>query len=349
MGFLITIAEKGGKLKMLFNSFNFLIFFPIVLLLYFTVPEKMKKIWLLFASYYFYMCWNVKYGILLVAVTLITYWGGIYIERNNRNLQRKKLFLGIISVLIFAILFFFKYYNFMAKSITAFLHVLGITVANRSFDIVLPVGISFFTFQSIGYVVDVYRGDKAERNLWRYALFISFFPQLVAGPIERSGNLLKQFYEPQVFHYEKIREGLLLMMWGYFLKLMIADRAAIYVDVVFDSFYTYSGMYILVATILFAFQIYCDFAGYSIIAMGAARMLGIELMSNFECPYFSKTVSEFWTRWHVSLGSWFRDYLYIPLGGNRKGTLKKYCNKMSVFFVSGLWHGANWTFFIWGG
>lgn len=230
-----------------------------------------------------------------------------------------------------------------------FAHI-GIALSSPAFDIVLPVGISFYIFQALSYTVDVYRGDiYAEKNFLKYALFVSFFPQLVAGPIERSKNLLKQVAEPHRFDYEKCREGFLLMLWGFFLKLVIADRAAIIVNTVYNDYGIYPGMYLVVATVLFAFQIYCDFAGYSTIAMGAAKIMGFELMENFDCPYFAKSVSEFWRRWHISLSSWFRDYLYIPLGGNRKGTARKYLNMMIVFLTSGMWHGAKWSFIVWGG
>ncbi|MDO4345539.1 MAG: MBOAT family O-acyltransferase [Eubacteriales bacterium] len=217
-------------------------------------------------------------------------------------------------------------------------------------DVLLPVGISFYTFQAIGYTIDVYRGEiYAEKNFARYALFVSFFPQLVAGPIERSKNLLRQLAVPAKLKFENFREGLLLMLWGYFLKVVLADRIALFVDTIYgDNWTNYSGCYFAVATVLFAVQIYCDFSGYSVIAMGAAKMLGIDLMVNFDAPYLSASVSEFWRKWHISLSSWFRDYLYIPLGGNRRGRLRKYVNLMITFGVSGMWHGAAWTYMIWG-
>lgn len=217
------------------------------------------------------------------------------------------------------------------------------------FDIILPVGISFYTFQALSYTMDVYRNEiYAEKNFFRYALFVSFFPQLVAGPIERSKNLLKQLGMPKKFNFEKVKEGILLMLWGYFLKMILADRIAIFVDSVYGDYQTFSGYYIAVATILFAIQIYCDFSGYSIIAMGAAKILDIDLMENFDAPYYSSSVAEFWRKWHISLTSWFKDYLYIPLGGSRKGKFRKNFNKMIVFLVSGLWHGANLSFVVWG-
>ena len=258
--------------------------------------------------------------------------------------------MAVSFALNLAILFYFKYTNF-ALSIAGFvLAKVGFSVTIPRFDILLPVGISFYTFQALSYTMDVYRDDiYAEKNFLRYALFVSFFPQLVAGPIERSGNLLKQLSKAKKFDFEMAREGLLLMLWGYFLKIVLADRIAIFVDTVYNDYTTYAGYYLVVATILFAVQIYCDFAGYSVIAMGAAKILGINLMENFDAPYLSTSVAGFWRKWHISLTSWFKDYLYIPLGGSRKGKLRKYLNKMIVFLVSGLWHGASMSFVIWGG
>ncbi len=341
---------------MLFNSFHFLMFFPIVILIYFIIPDKVKYLWLLGASYFFYMSWNAKYGLLLLFSTLVTYLCGLLIDGIRRKEKTKdskrlvKTVLGISIILSLSTLFYFKYVNF-ALSILGYLTTkLGISFSVPYFDIVLPVGISFFTFQAIGYAVDVYRGDiYAEKNFFKYALFVSFFPQLVAGPIERSKNLLKQLSVPKKFDFELAREGLLLMIWGYFLKMVLADRIAIFVDTVYGDFSTYQGWYIIVATILFGIQIYCDFAGYSIIAMGAAKVLGVQLMENFDAPYLSTSVSEFWRKWHISLTSWFKDYLYIPLGGNRKGKIRKYINILIVFLVSGLWHGASMAFVFWGG
>ena len=342
---------------MLFNSYEFLLFFPVVISAYFLLPQRFKEGWLLVASYWFYMGWDPKYGLLLFGATLVTYTGGRLIDgMRGRRLQvlrwpvrAEKLLLFLTIFINFGVLFFFKYFNFALTNLYAVLNIAGVRTAAQKFDIVLPVGISFFTFQAVGYTIDVYRKDiYAEKSFTRYALFVSFFPQLVAGPIERSKNLLKQLDKTYRFQWENMREGLLLMLWGYFLKLMIADRAALYVDKVFGDFYTYTGVYIVMAVILFAFQIYCDFAGYSIIAMGAAKILGIQLMDNFNCPYFSQSVAEFWRRWHISLSSWFRDYLYIPLGGNRKGRTRKHVNILIVFLLSGLWHGASWGFVAWG-
>ncbi|MCC8138024.1 MAG: MBOAT family protein [Clostridiales bacterium] len=334
---------------MLFNSIDFLCFFPIVVLLYFIVPQKYRYIWLLAASYYFYMCWNVKYVLLLLSSTLVTYIMAIALEKASSAVQ-KKLFMTLCILFNLAILAYFKYANFAILCINKVLSCLHISVINRTVDVLLPVGISFYTFQALGYVIDVYRGNvTAEKHFLKYALFVSFFPQLVAGPIERSKNLLSQIQKPTKFNFDNLKEGLLLMIWGFFVKVVLADRIAVFVDAVYGNLNTYQGYYILVATVLFAFQIYGDFAGYSIIAMGAAKVLGFELMDNFNAPYFSRSVSEFWRRWHISLSYWFRDYLYIPLGGNRKGKFRKYLNRMIVFFVSGLWHGAGMHYILWGG
>lgn len=342
---------------MLFNSYQFLIFFPIVVLIYWAIPLRFRYIWLLAASYYFYMCWNAKYALLLLFSTAVTYASGLIINKiksleieEGKRTRYMKLCVAFSFVINIGVLAWFKYFNFIFENVQkVFVHI-GIALSSPAFDIVLPVGISFYIFQALSYTVDVYRGDiYAEKNFLKYALFVSFFPQLVAGPIERSKNLLKQVAEPHRFDYEKCREGFLLMLWGFFLKLVIADRAAIIVNTVYNDYGSYPGMYLVVATVLFAFQIYCDFAGYSTIAMGAAKIMGFELMENFDCPYFAKSVSEFWRRWHISLSSWFRDYLYIPLGGNRKGTARKYLNMMIVFLTSGMWHGAQWSFIVWGG
>lgn len=339
---------------MLFNSYSFLMFFPIVVVIYFLLPKKVSYLWLLAASYYFYMGWNAKYALLLLMSTTITYLSGVLLQwlKENRSdhTGAKKWVVAGSFVSNLAILFFFKYFNFTIESINALLNHTSLPTVNTSFDVLLPVGISFYTFQALGYTVDVYRGEiKAERNFFRYALFVSFFPQLVAGPIERSKNLLDQLRNPKKFNYNRMCDGLMLMIWGYFLKLVIADRISIFVDNVYANVGIYDGKYLLLASVLFAFQIYCDFAGYSTIAIGAAEVMGFQLMENFNSPYLSQSVAEFWRRWHISLSSWFKDYLYIPLGGNRKGKVRKYVNIMIVFLISGLWHGANWSYVVWGG
>ena len=342
---------------MLFNSIEFLIFFPIVLLIYFLIPDKIKHIWLLFASYYFYMCWNAKYALLILLSTVITYISGILIEKVKNcpwdELKKKKyrkVVVAISFILNLSILFYFKYINFALGILSKIFSCIHIQLTVPAFDIILPVGISFYTFQALSYTMDVYRDEiYAEKNFFRYALFVSFFPQLVAGPIERSKNLLKQLAIPHKFNYEMALKGLLLMLWGFFLKIVLADRIALFVDTVYGDYETFSGWYLIIATVLFAFQIYCDFAGYSTIAIGAAKFLGIQLMENFDAPYLSTSVADFWRRWHISLTSWFKDYLYIPLGGSRKGTIRKFISKMIVFLASGLWHGASISFVIWGG
>lgn len=342
---------------MLFNSVSFLVFFPIVVLVYFIVPDRVKHYWLLLASYYFYMCWNAGYALLIFASTVITYMGGLLLEKAKKGNQeegkkekRKKWIMAAVILFNLGILFYFKYMNFTLKLLAGLFEYVHIQAAVPAFDLVLPVGISFYTFQALGYTMDVYRGRiYAEKSFSRYALFVSFFPQLVAGPIERSGNLLKQLAVLRRFRYESAREGLLLMLWGFFLKIVLADRIAIFVDTVYGDCNAYGGWYIVVATMLFAVQIYCDFAGYSTIAMGAAGILGIRLTENFDAPYLSTSIAGFWRRWHISLTSWFTDYLYIPLGGSRKGTFRKYRNKMIVFLASGLWHGARFSYIAWGG
>lgn len=342
---------------MLFNSIHFLVFFPAVTMAYFLIPPKRRYIWLLMASYYFYMCWNAKYALLLLFSTGATFLSGWlmdgadsrFADAPDAALRYKKWCVAGCFTLNLSILFLFKYFDFAVANINRALGRFGLSLLNPSFDVILPVGISFYIFQALSYTMDVYRREiKAEKNFLRYALFVSFFPQLVAGPIERSKNLLTQFREEHVFRYENMRDGLLIMLWGYFQKLVLADRIAIVVDRIYGDPQMYPGAYLLAASVLFAVQIYCDFSGYSMIAIGAAKVMGFSLMENFHCPYLARSVSDFWKRWHISLTSWFRDYLYIPLGGNRKGEARKYVNRMIVFLVSGLWHGAAWTYVIWG-
>lgn len=334
---------------MLFNSIDFLIFFPLVTLGYFALPRRIRWVWLLLASYYFYMSWNPRYAVLIALSTVITWLSGLLIAREE-SVRRRKLWVAASFVSNLAILFFFKYYGFFAANVNSLFGVAGLSLRAPALDVVLPVGISFYTFQALGYTVDVYRGDvKPCRNLFRYALFVSYFPQLVAGPIERSSNLIHQLENPRDFDAEKVRDGLLLMLWGLFQKVVVADRIAVVVQVAFDEYYTLPGIAVLVGLVLFAFQIYCDFGGYSNIAIGAAQVIGIDLMQNFRQPYLSRSCGEFWRRWHISLSSWFRDYLYIPLGGSRCSRLRKHFNLMVTFLVSGLWHGASWSFVVWGG
>lgn len=339
---------------MLFNSFQFLVFFPIVIGLYFVLPKKLRQAWLLIASYYFYMCWNAKYALLIFGITLLSFLGGRFVAKadaTEASHQKKRRTFIACAVVIIGLLLLFKYLDFARDNINALLQMLHVSASLRTdFSLVLPVGISFYTFQALGYLIDVYRGDiKAEDSFLKYALFVSFFPQLVAGPIERSKNLLRQLDEPKEFDYERARNGLLLMLWGFFEKMWIADTASIYVNKIYDSYWDYSAGALVVATVLFAVQIYCDFGGYSHIAIGASEVLGIRLMDNFKQPYFATSIKDFWHRWHISLSTWFRDYVYIPLGGSRCGKVKKWRNLLITFLVSGLWHGANWTYIFWGG
>lgn len=338
---------------MLFNSLEFLIFFPIVAILYYLIPAKYRYIWLLVSSYYFYMCWNVLYSLILLGATIVTYCCGLLLQKFSdvdASDRKKKMVLAVSCVLNLSVLFVFKYSDFIIENMQRVLNRVNINVSIPRVSLLLPVGISFYLFQAIGYTIDVYRKTiRAERNFLKYALFVSFFPQLVAGPIERSSNLLPQFEEVHEFDLQKIKDNLVLMGWGLFMKIVIADRIAILVDTVYGNLYVYGGWYIIIATILFAFQIYCDFAGYTTIAIGAAGVMGFRLMDNFKSPYCAVTVKDFWGRWHISLTGWFRDYLYIPLGGNRKGKIRKYLNQIIVFLVSGLWHGAMWSYVVWGG
>ena len=334
---------------MLFNSYSFMLFFPIVLCIYFVIPKKARHVWLLVASYYFYMGWNAKYAILIAISTIVTYLGGLCIEKWKE--KRKWIVVGVVLINL-SILFFFKYFDFFLGNVNRILSLFGVNSLQKGFDILLPVGISFYTFQALGYTIDVYRGTiKAENNFIKYALFVSFFPQLVAGPIERSGNLLRQINRVEqikLWNYRRITEGAVLMLWGYFLKMVIADRVSIVVDQVYDSYWMYGSVEIIIASVLFAIQIYCDFASYSQIAIGAAKIMGFELMENFNTPYFASSIRDFWRRWHISLSTWLRDYVYIPLGGSRCSKARKYLNLFLTFLISGLWHGANWTYVVWG-
>jgi len=333
---------------MLFNSLEFLVFFPIVVVAYFSLPHRFRWIFLLGASYYFYMCWKAEYVVLILASTLIDYVAGIQMGKTPDKGRRKKyLILSLIANL--GILFSFKYANFFNESLRVALQQFNIFYDFPLFNVLLPVGVSFYTFQSLSYSIDVYRGEKEpEHHFGKFALYVAFFPQLVAGPIERSTRLLPQFDKRISFNQERFVSGLRLMLWGFFKKIVIADRLAIYVNEVYNSPAEFQGLTLLLATYFFAFQIYCDFSGYSDIAIGAARIMGYDLMTNFRQPYFSQSIAEFWKRWHISLSTWFKDYLYIPLGGNRVAKERWYFNLMAVFLISGLWHGANWTFVLWG-
>ncbi len=294
------------------------------------------------------MCWKPEYVILIIISTIIDYYSGIMMEQEEKVENRKKfLYLSLFSNL--GLLFTFKYFNFFSNSVLTVLNSFNLFYDSPTFKLLLPVGISFYTFQTLSYSIDVYKGkQKAEHHLGYFALYVSFFPQLVAGPIERSTRLLPQFYKKHEFNSKRVSDGIKLILWGFFKKVVIADRLAILVNHIYNDVQSYHGVTLLLATYFFAFQIYCDFSGYSDIAIGSAQILGYDLMKNFDRPYYAKSISEFWKRWHISLSTWFRDYLYIPLGGNRVNKARWYFNLFVTFLVSGLWHGANWTFVIWG-
>jgi len=340
---------------MVFNSLAFLLFFPLVAVVYFFLTMRialrhkvfsntLSQFFLLVASLFFYAYWNLAYlGLILISV-VVTWVSGLLMEM--RDVQKKRLILAGSLVINLGILFFFKYYHFAIDSIRFFAHD---RILFPSFNVLLPVGISFYTFQALGYSIDVYYGKiRAERNFITYALFVTFFPQLVAGPIERTGNLLPQFNVNHEFDYDRVTSGLRLAAWGMFKKVVIADRLAIYVNGVFGNPSVYPAASLALGVFFFAFQIYCDFSGYSDIAIGCAKVLGFNLMNNFRQPYFSSSITEFWRRWHISLSTWLKDYLYIPLGGNRKGEVRRKINLLITFLISGLWHGAAWHFVIWG-
>lgn len=333
---------------MLFNSFAYAIFLPIVFALYWALPHKFRWPLLLIASYYFYMSWNPKYVVLILLTTVVSYGAAILVDKSDSKAAKKGILAGALIICL-GLLFVFKYFNFFSASIFAVLSKLTPGVHPVTLKLILPVGISFYTFQTLSYVIDVYKGEtEVEKNFGIYATFVSFFPQLVAGPIERSSNLLPQIKAENHFDYDQAIYGAKLMIIGFYKKLVIADVVAQYVDIVYGNLPAYEGFDIAIASFFFTLQIYCDFSGYSDIAIGTAKLMGIDLMTNFRSPYFSSSIKEFWSRWHISLSTWFRDYVYIPLGGNRCGKARTYLNLMVTFLLSGLWHGANWTFVIWG-
>lgn len=335
-------------MNLLFNSFEYLIFLPLVALIYFLLSPKYRWILLLGASYYFYMSWKAEYALLILFCTVINYFAALWIDKEECK-RKKKIILTVDLILSFGVLFFYKYLGFLTENINTALDLFNSSINLPNFEILLPVGISFFTFQTLSYTIDVYRGEtKVERHFGVFALFVSFFPQLVAGPIERSRNLLHQFHKVNSFSMPRAMYGLRMILWGLFKKIVIADRLAILVNSVYNNVEAHSGVSLIVATVAFALQIYGDFSGYSDIAIGSANIMGYDLMKNFDRPYFSKSTGEFWRRWHVSLSSWFRDYVYIPLGGSRCSKKKYFFNNMVTFSLSGLWHGAEWTFVIWG-
>ncbi len=334
---------------MLFNSYEYLLFFPIVIIIYYLIPKvNLRVLFLVIASYYFYTCWNPIYLFLILISTATDYLIGIFIYKSSTEIRRKLLLILSLTVNL-GILFYYKYYNFLGENVELLINMFSDKYVVPPHHYLLPVGISFYTFQTLSYTVDIYfRKQDAETNFLRFALYVSFFPQLVAGPIERSTNLLPQFKIKHSFSYQLARSGSILILVGLFKKIVIADRFAVYADLIFDNPTQYSGIATILGILFFSIQIYCDFSGYSDIAIGSARLLGIKLMDNFRGPYLSKSIKEFWRRWHISLSTWFRDYLYIPLGGNRNGLSKVYRNLIIVFLATGIWHGANWTFVVWG-
>ena len=336
---------------MLFNSLNFAIFLPIVFLLYWFATKgnfRFQNILLLVSSYFFYACWDWRFMFLLIFSTILDYFTGIKIQEASNN-QYKKFWLWLSISINLGFLGIFKYYNFFAASFANSLSLLGFKANLGTLHVLLPIGISFYTFHGLSYVIDIYKTKiKPERNFVDYSLFVSFFPLLVAGPIERATHLLPQILKKRAFDYAKAVDGLRQILWGLFKKIVIADNCAEYANTIFNNSAAFSGSTHLLGALFFTFQIYCDFSGYSDIALGTARLFGIELLKNFAFPYFSRDIAEFWRRWHISLSSWFKDYLYIPLGGSKGGLWMKIRNTFIIFLVSGFWHGANWTFIIWG-
>ena len=332
---------------MIFNSLEFLLFFTVVTLGYFLVPHPQRWVWLLGASCLFYMAFVPVYILILGFTIIIDYVAGLLIERAEGASRRRWLIISLAANI--GVLALFKYYNFLSENLSYVLSTLGYQNPAPYLAILLPIGLSFHTFQAMSYTIEVYRGkQRAERHFGIYALYVMFYPQLVAGPIERPQNILYQFYEKHTFNYQRVTDGLKLMAWGMFKKVVIADHLASMTDVVYNNPTHYAGLPLLVATVCFGFQIYCDFSGYSDIALGAAQVMGFRLMQNFDRPYFAKSIAEFWRRWHISLSTWFRDYVYIPLGGNRVSPGRQQVNLLLVFLLSGLWHGASWNFVIWG-
>jgi len=333
---------------MLFNSVSFLIFFPLVTLIYFLLPHRWRGLHLLAASCIFYMFFVPYYIVILFVTILIDYFAGIWIERSEGHKKKRYLLFSIVSTCL--VLFIFKYYNFFIDNFNGIAQLIGWNYSIEALTIILPIGLSFHTFQSLSYVIEVYRGNqKAERDFVTYSLYVMYYPQLVAGPIERPQNLLHQFKRHNPFRFQNFYRGARLMLYGFFMKLVVADRLSIYVDTVYTYSDRHSGISLIVATVFFAFQIYCDFAGYSAIAIGASRIMGIGLMTNFRRPYLSSSIGEFWRRWHISLSTWFKDYVFVTMGGSRlKNLYRVYFNLIITFLISGFWHGANWTFVIWG-
>lgn len=342
---------------MVFNSFNFIVLFPVMFMLYYLIPAKYHKgrnLYLLVVSYLLYLNWKPSFVLVLLGVTLVTYWGGQVLEckeevKEIHNRKRKHL-VWIFSLLGLLPLLVFKYYNFLNDSISAGLASVGLQFALPGLNWAIPIGISFFTFQAVGYMLDVYYGRiKPERSFLDYALFVSFFPSILSGPINKASLVLPQIKNMRKhFDYDKAVVGLKMLLWGMFMKVVVADRVALYADTVLPSYMHYTGITCFVASLMYTIQIYADFAGYSLMAIGVGKVLGFELTENFHRPYFAVSVTDFWRRWHISLSTWLKDYVYIPLGGSRCTKLRNYWNIFVTFLVSGIWHGANWTFIVWG-
>lgn len=334
---------------MLFNSISFAVFLPIVFILYWTLNDvKKKNILLLISSYFFYACWDYRFLFLLIFSTLLDFFSGIKISETN-NIKVKKVWFWLSISINLGILGILKYFNFFVNSFQEGLEQLGIHLNTFTLNIVIPVGISFYTFHGLSYVIDIYKNRiLPERKYIDYSLFVSYFPLLVAGPIERATHLLPQLKKNRKFDYAKSVDGLRQILWGIFKKVVIADNCAEYVNYAFYNYNHVSGSTLFLGALFFTFQIYCDFSGYSDVALGTSKLFGIDLLNNFSFPYFSRDIAEFWRRWHISLSSWFRDYLYIPLGGSKGGKMSKIRNTFIIFIVSGFWHGANWTFIFWG-
>lgn len=332
---------------MLFNSLSYAIFLPIVFALFWLTPKRFRWAVLLASSYYFYMSWGIKYCIWIALATAVSYFCARLIEKSDD--KRKKLFLVLPIIFIMGTLVVFKYFNFFSRSLTNLLSMFSLPVGEFTLNLVMPLGISFYSFQSVGYLADVYSGKtSAQKHFGKYALFVSFFPHVLSGPIGRADKLMPQFECEKKFDFDQAAYGIRQLVWGLFKKIVVSSLCAGIVDEVYNSIGNQKGFVLICATVFYAFQIYCDFSGYSDIAIGSAKLLGIDLMTNFKTPYMSQSIKEFWSRWHISLSTWFRDYIYIPLGGSRKGNFKYICNILITFLVSGLWHGAAVTFVIWG-
>ena len=336
---------------MAFNSFSFWLVFPFIFGIYWLIPAKWnqwRKVFLVVASYLLYMTWKPAFALVLLAVTLVTYGGGYLLEKQQVTKKRKCIvwlfaLLGLLPLLVF------KYYNFVNNSLTVGLAAIGLKFSMPGLNWAVPVGISFFTFQAVGYMLDVYHGRvKAEKNLLDYVLFVSFFPQVMSGPISKADELLPQIKNPHRFDYNQARKGLKQLLWGMFIKLAIADRLGLIVDIIYANYIHYNGATCFMASVFYTLQIYCDFSGYSLMAVGIARTLGFNLVDNFRRPYFALSVTDFWKRWHISLTRWLTQQVYIPLGGSRCSKLRTFWNIFVTFLVSGIWHGANWTFIVWG-